>query len=126
MVELYVRYQSPTPNPRGHFTGVFGLANGLARAGVLTATEMEFWRTTNAWYDANYPIPDPSVYDRAVNPFAASWFKTATADRFLTPIPRYLAILQAHGVECVAVHSDAPGQIVYEDEYQIVVVPQPH
>jgi hypothetical protein len=121
--EAFVRYQSPVPNARGHFTGIFGLANGLARAGVLSEGEMEFWRATNAWYEANLSLPDPGVYDRATNPFATSWFRTATAGRFLAPVPGYLAILRAHGVACVEVRSDDPGRVVHRDEHQIVVVP---
>ncbi|WP_214405486.1 hypothetical protein [Pseudonocardia lacus] len=124
MVAPYVRFQSPTPNPRGHFTGVFGLANGLALAGALSADEMEFWRTTNAWFHANFPLPDAAIYDRAVNPLASSWFKTATADFLLARVPGYLQILGAHGVRCVEVRSDAPGRIVYDDEYQVVAVPR--
>lgn len=35
----YVRYQRPTPNVHGHHTGIFGLADGLAQAGVLSSVE---------------------------------------------------------------------------------------
>jgi hypothetical protein len=119
----YVRYQSPTPNHRGHRTGIFGLANGLARAGALAAAEMRFWRANNAWYEANLTYPDAHVYDRAVNPFAASWFRTSAVE-FLMPIPGYLAILRSHGVDCVEVRSNDPGSVLYEDEHQIVVVPR--
>jgi hypothetical protein len=67
----YVRYQSPTPNSRGAFIGIFGLVNGLAHEGVLTAEEERFRRTNNAWYDAAYTDPstvDPTIYDRASTP----------------------------------------------------------
>lgn len=60
----YIRFQSPTRSPRGHYPGVFALANGLAREGRLTPEQWSFWRTNNDWYDAAYTDPtkvDPTV-----------------------------------------------------------------
>ena len=122
----YIRYQSPTPNARGAFTGIFGLVNGLARDGLLTEEEESFRRTNNAWYDAAYTDPstvDPTVYDRTLNPLAASWFRTATTAWLLEPLPGYLQILQSHQVPCIKLHSADPGRIIYSDPHQVVVVP---
>jgi hypothetical protein len=122
----YVRYQSPTPNSRGAFIGIFGLVNGLAHDGLLTPGEETFRRTNNAWYDAAYTNPstvDPTIYDRTLNPLAASWFRTGVADWLLAPLPGYLNILRNHNEPCIKVHSDNPGRIIYSDAHQIVVVP---
>ncbi|MCR2802063.1 hypothetical protein QNO21_00810 [Microbacterium sp. zg-Y818] len=122
---MYVRFQSPRPGKRGVHTGIFGLANGLARGGHLTAEEHADWRAGNEWYNAAYADPtdaDVGVYDESLNPQAAAWFK-GTASHLLERIPRYLEILHAHGVECCRVEADDPGRIIYEDEVQIVVVP---
>ncbi|WP_410601550.1 hypothetical protein [Amycolatopsis sp. lyj-90] len=125
MTELpYVRFQSPTRNERGTFTGVFGLVNGLAQAGRLTAEQEAFRRTSNDWYDANFSNPaytDPSVYDAEVNPGAMAWFK-ATAHVFIERVDGYLSILKRHGIPCEAVWSADPGLVIYEDEHQIVAV----
>ncbi|OPF79322.1 hypothetical protein VT50_0216705 [Streptomyces antioxidans] len=121
----YVRFQSPTRNERGHFSGVFGLVNGLARSGKLSADQERFRRTTNDWYNAAYPDPstvDPTVYDHELHPGAAAWFKS-TSRELIRRVDGYLEILAAHGIECRMVRSSNPGRIVYEDEYQIVVVP---
>ncbi|MCX5387349.1 hypothetical protein [Streptomyces sp. NBC_00083] len=121
----YVRFQSPHRNGRGHFTGVFGLVNNLAREGRLSAEEEAFRRTNNAWYDAAYTDPstvDPSVYDDAVNPGAAAWFKPS-ATHLLVRVPGYLSILAAHGVDCLALSSADPGRVIYEDDVQVVVIP---
>ncbi|MEV8416237.1 hypothetical protein AB0P45_21895 [Streptomyces niveus] len=124
----YVRFQSPVRSPRGHFPGVFALANGLARDGRLTPEQWRFWRTNNDWYDAAYPDPtkvDPSVYDHSVNPGAVAWFKS-TADELLARVPGYLDLLAAHDVACVRLRSAVvPGRVVYEDSTQVVVVPPP-
>lgn len=123
----YVRFQSTERDRRGVFTGIFGLANGLAREGRLTAEQHRFWRAGNDWYDAAYTNPslvDPTVYDPGVNPGAAAWFKTS-ATHLLDRIPGYLALLAAHGVPCERLESTGPGRVVYEDDVQIVVVPRP-
>ncbi|WP_254705871.1 hypothetical protein [Streptomyces vilmorinianum] len=126
---LYVRFQSPTRSPRGHFPGVFALANGLAREGRLSAEEHAIWRASNDWYDSNVTNPatvDPTVYDAELNPGATAWFRS-TATHPLSRVPPYLDILSAHGVPCVRLESPSPGRIVYEDADQVVVVPQvPH
>ncbi|MGW7272169.1 hypothetical protein ACWGH5_16765 [Streptomyces sp. NPDC054864] len=121
----YVRYESPSRHPRGHFPGVFFLVNGLAREGKLTPEQERFRRANNDWYDAAYPTPskvDPTVYDDDHTPGAVAWFKV-TATHLIERVPGYLEILEAHGIECRAVRSSDPGRVVYEDDVQVVVVP---
>ena len=120
---MYIRYQSPDSDHRGRRIGIFGLVNDLGRRGLLTTEEESFRRENNAWYDAAYQDPsqlDPTVYRD--NPLAASWFKPA-ADRLFTRIPGYLAILNSHNIPCTRATSPNPGQILYEDPDQIVVIP---
>ncbi|MFF4197503.1 hypothetical protein [Nonomuraea sp. NPDC001831] len=122
---MFVRFQSPAPNGRGTYPGVFGLVNSLAEQGLLSDEEEAFRRENNAWYEANFTDPatvDPDVYRRDVNPAAAAWFK-ASATRLIERVPGYLAILAVHDVECVRLESADPGRIVYEDDDQVVVVP---
>ena len=124
----YLRFQSPHRNDRGRFTGVFGLVNNLAREGRLSEEQEAFRRLNNKWYDAAYTDPstvDPTVYDDEVNPGAAAWFKPS-ATHLLARVPGYLEILAAHGVDCQVLRSTDPGQVVYEDDVQIVVVPYAH
>ncbi|EST25915.1 hypothetical protein [Streptomyces niveus] len=44
----YVRFQSPTRSPHGHFPGIFALANGLTRDGRLTPGRVGYEDTTQA------------------------------------------------------------------------------
>ncbi|MEW2066322.1 hypothetical protein [Streptomyces sp. NPDC007346] len=121
----YVRFQSPHRNRRGHFTGVFGLINMLAREGRLTEEQELFRRKHNSWYNAAYTDPstvDPAVYDHEINPGAAAWFKPS-ARHLLARVPGYLEILAAHGVDCRLLRSADPGRVIYEDDVQVVVVP---
>ncbi len=120
-----MRFQSTVRNARGTYTGVFGLVNGLAREGRLSAAQERFRRLNNDWYNAAYLDPsdvDPSVYDREVNPEAAAWFKSS-ARHLIERVDGYLEILAAHGVGCRMVRAVDPGRVVYEDADQVVVVP---
>jgi hypothetical protein len=121
---VFVRYQSPVADERGRHIGVFGLVNMLGLRGRLTEVD-EAWRVqANAWYDAAYTNPslvDPHAYD---DPATAAWFKAAAAAHLVEPVELYLELLGRYGVACVRVESDAvPGRVVYEDEFQVVVVP---
>ena len=123
---LYVRYQGTTPNARGHYPGVFALANGLQRRGELSEEEQRFLRAGNDWYQANFTDPstvDPDVYDRDLHPRAAAWFKVS-AEELIGRVDGYLALLAAHGVPCGRIESTDPGEIVYEDPDQVIAVPR--
>ncbi|MFJ5228748.1 hypothetical protein ACIQBJ_02500 [Kitasatospora sp. NPDC088391] len=120
-----MRFQATEPNRRGTFPGVFALVNGLAADGALTAGQEAFRRAGYDWYDANLVNPshvDPAVYDRELNLGAEAWFK-ASAHRHLAQVDGYLQILAAHGVGCETLRSADPGEVRYEDEHQVVVVP---
>lgn len=122
---MFVRHQAHFPHQRGIHVGVFGLANGLAKAGKLSDSEAAAWRTGNDWFNQAYPDPSashPEVYNRAVNPHAAAWFKT-TASHLLERVEPYLELLTRHDIRWVKLVSKDPGQIIYEDEVQVVVVP---
>ncbi|MFJ7996943.1 hypothetical protein ACIQ7D_07250 [Streptomyces sp. NPDC096310] len=123
----FIRFQSTTRSPRGHFPGVFALANGLARSGALTEEQWRFWRAGNDWYDANYPDPStvaPLVYDTELHPGAVAWFKTSPeAAELIARLDGYLQLLTAHGIAWQELRSTDPGRVVYEDAYQVVVVP---
>jgi hypothetical protein len=95
---------------------------------MLTQAEEAFRKSANAWYDSAYTDPsqvDPTLFDLEMNPDSTCWFKADAVD-LLDRIPPYLTVLAAHGVtwrKCAS--SRPPGRILYEDEWQIVVVPSP-
>lgn len=122
---VYVRFESAVPNRHGTYTGIFGLANGLARSGRLTPEEWAWWRSNNDWFAAAYTDPatvDPSLFDRSVHPVVTCWFRDA-AGHLLERVPGYLRLLDRYGIAWQERRSHDPGTILYEDDVQVLVVP---
>lgn len=122
---LYVRFESAVANRHGTFVGVFALANGLAASGRVSPDDWLWWRSNNDWLNAAYPDPaaaDPTIFDVAINPSAASWFKTS-AGHLLDRVPGYLELLDRYQIAWVRKESDQRGRILYEDDVQVVVAP---
>ena len=120
----YVRFEAPEPNSCGFRTGVFGPANGLAHSKGLSVEDWAWWRVNNDWFNDAYIDPgsiDATLFDHAA---ATCWFKES-ALHLLERIPGYLDLLTRYGVAWVERRSQNPGQILYDDEAQIVVVPSP-
>ena len=123
---LYVRFESADPDQHGARTGIFGLANGLARSGRLSPADRVWWRTNNDWFDAAYPDPgraDPSLFDREQRPATTCWFRDSPA-HLLERVPGYLQLLDRYGVAWRRCETADPGWIIYSDAVQVVA--QPH
>lgn len=121
----YARFRAPLSNARSFRSGVFGLVNGLSADGKPSDAEEAFRRESNDWFTNSLPNPsdtDPLVYDRTLNPGAEAWFKVAST-HLTDRVAGYLDILRAHGVPFEAARSDDPGEVIYEDADQIVVIP---
>ena len=114
-----MRFQGVVPNRPDGYSGVFGLVGRLAREGRLSPGEERFRAESNRWYDAAYPHPS-DVYAR--HPAAAAWFRAGAA-HLVERVGGYLEILDRHGVGYLVLRSDDPGTVVYEDAYQVLVVP---
>ncbi|WP_053739596.1 hypothetical protein [Nocardia sp. NRRL S-836] len=122
----YIRYEAAQACPGAAPTGIFGLANGLARSGRLTPEDWAVWRAGNDWYDAAYPDPgavDPTLFDKSVHPVVSCWFREAAAAHLLVRVPVYLDLLDRYGVGWVEQRSADPGVVLYSDDVQIVVRP---
>jgi hypothetical protein len=123
----YVRFEAAVPNARGSYVGIFGLANGLARSGQLSAADWAWWRAGNDWYTTAYRDPatvDPTLFDKARHPGATCWFLDS-AEHLLCRVPGYLALLGRYGIAWRERRSADPGVIRYADADQVVVTPYP-
>lgn len=125
LAAVYLRFEGTTMNSRGVKPGVFALANGLAHSGELSTDDYAWWRESNDWMNAAYVDPseiDGTLFDRSIHPSTECWFR-ASAEHLIAKVYGYLELLDRYGVGWIARHDENPGQILYEDEVQIVVAP---
>jgi hypothetical protein len=121
----FIRYQSAVPNRRGRFPGVFAMANGLRNEGLLSEADKQWLQIANSNANAAYTDPTTVVadcYHLHLNPGARSWFK-AESTQLLDMTAAYLDLLDRHNIRWMALRTHNPGQLVYEDEVQVVAVP---
>lgn len=110
-----------TKQPRGIFTAVWRLID----AGVTTEEETaEYWRNRK-YFEEALPLPP---YYKAGNPEGAvTWFKdTEKGNEIWQQMSFYRDMGDKYGVpfytsECIEI----PGEMVYEDDFQIAVKNQP-
>ncbi len=62
------------------------------------------------------------MFDKDIHPLTSCWFK-AGAGELIDRIGGYLELLDRYGIGWQRVESDDPGQVLYADEHQVVVVP---
>ena len=106
-----------TKQPRGIFTAV----GKLVDAGVLSEAETEeYWNNRRYFEDV---LPVPPFYDQGNPDGAITWFKdTPDGNRIWEEMTFYrnMAVkyrVQLYLSEC----TDIPGEIIYEDTFQIAV-----
>ena len=110
-----------TQQPRGIFTTV----GKLVDAETMTAEEIaEYWRQ-RAYFEERLPVPP--FYEQDNNARGAiTWFKDNEAARGVyEEMTFYRAMLKKYGVKLyVSECEEAPGEVIYEDEFQIAVINQ--
>ena len=101
--------------------GVFVAVDHLRRGGRLTAEQAEVYFGIDDWFQEH--LPHPGFYADGNTVGAVTWFKTPLPADMQTRVDQLCAILSAHDVAFDIVRSDSPGVAIYEDQYQVGVVP---
>jgi hypothetical protein len=125
----FVRFVVPYRDEvTGCATGIFHVQT-LCRRSDLSPRARQGIRQAFAWYAVELPVP-PVVKRRKK---ALSWFRREPESPSDTearePLRRAFLLasaLRRWGVEVETVQTDDPGQVLYEDRWQVVAVPQRH
>lgn len=99
---------------------IFGACWHLGRRGLLTPAEGDALASVEDCFREN--LPEPPFYQDANARRAITWIKRPAAERLLDRLEPLL--LDRHGVPFDIVLSNHPGEIVYEDAYQVPAVEQ--
>lgn len=102
-------------------TGIFATARLLRDDGKLSEIEAAWLEEVFQWFGDNLPCPpfQKMRQKRRWSRDAVSWFKSDAR----IPIRRMwdlVALLKEKGVAVRLIYTKLPGDIVYEDRYQIV------
>ena len=106
-----------TKQPRGIFTTV----GKLVDAGVLSEAETEeYWNNRRYFEDV---LPVPPFYDQGNPDGAITWFKdTEEGNRIWAEMTFYRNMAVKYGMQLyLSECTDIPGEIIYEDDFQIAV-----
>ena len=117
----YERVQVSYFGRLGVEVGVFVGVDHLRRAGQLTYEQEQLYFDIDDWFKAE--LPEPPFYADGNAIGAVTWFKPELPMAMFDRIESLRAILDAHGIAHERVVSLDPGSVVYEDDFQIGVIP---
>ena len=111
-------YESPYTNqPYGIFIAVWHLIRDKK---VSAEDESAYWNARK-WFESNLPIPP--YYENGNPDKAITWFKEAAMESLIVKeLALYKTIASKYGTHIRLISSDSPGQVIYEDEYQIATI----
>ena len=96
--------------------GVFGLCMELIRSQKMEQEDADLYMEIDSWFAENLPWPEQCKRQESV----VCYFKTENAKEMLKWMKPALWLLDRYNVPYYLVYTNSPGEIVYEDKYQIV------
>lgn len=119
--EPFLRLQATYCGRLGVEVGIFVAVDHLRRADRLTEEEEELYFDIDDWFTVE--LPGPPFYEDGNSIGAVTWFKRGTTVEVLRGLEPLCQILDKYGVPWELAGSADPGTIVYEDEFQVGVIP---
>ncbi len=110
-----------TKQPRGIFTAV----GKLVDSGILSSEEeREYW-INREYFEKVLPVPP--YYEKNNPEKAITWFKNSKkSDEIWDQMVFYRKMCKKYGVKLfISKCDEIPGELIYEDEFQIAVKNQP-
>ena len=95
--------------------GIFSMCWKLIQQDVMTEEDADLYREIDSWFMENLPWPSPCRKQEPV----VCWFKTENAEEMLKMIRPAMWLLERYNHPYFLVYTNTPGEIVYEDKYQI-------
>lgn len=117
----FLRVQATYRGRLGVEVGVFVAVDHLRRAGILTPEEERTSFDVGDWFLEHLPNPDFYADGNSIG--AVTWFKTPVPEPMQERVDLLCGILAGHGVAFDVVRSPDPGEVVYDDDFQIGVIP---
>lgn len=97
--------------------GVFSMCWKLIQDDVMDAEDAELYKEIDAWFAEILPFPEPCMNKEKV----VCFFKTENTKEMMKLIRPALWLLERYHHPFYVVYTNDPGEIVYEDQYQVAV-----
>lgn len=97
--------------------GIFSICWKLVQDSVMDDEDAELFKEIDDWFRYELPFPEPCKRRENV----VCFFKTENADLMLKMIKPALWLLDKYNHPYFVVYTNTPGEIVYEDKYQVAV-----
>lgn len=95
--------------------GIFSMCWQLIQNDIMEEEDAELFREIDGWFAEHLPWPPQCRNQEPV----VCWFKTENADEMLKMIRPALWLLERYNHPYYLVYTNFPGEIVYEDQYQV-------
>ena len=96
--------------------GIFSMLNQMVTDNVMDEEDVGLFKEIDSWFAEELPWPPQCKRREPV----ICWFKTENSEEMIKMIRPALWLLERYGVPYYLVYTNTPGEIVYEDKYQIV------
>ena len=97
--------------------GIFSMVWKLINDDEMEEEDAELYREIDKWFVEELPFPEPCMRKEKV----VCFFKTENSDEMLKMIRPALWLLEKYNHPYFLVYTNTPGEIVYEDKYQVAV-----
>jgi hypothetical protein len=98
--------------------GVFSMCWQLVQQKAMEQEDADLFVEIDSWFADHLPWPPQCKRQEPV----VCWFKTENSKEMLKMIVPALWLLDRYEVPYYLVYSNTPGEIVYEDQYQIAAM----
>ena len=114
----YVRIQGLELAPNTMYAkGIFSMCWQLIQDEVMDEEDVGLYREIDSWFSEALPWPPQCKNQEKV----VCFFKTENSDKMMKMIRPALWLLEKYHHPYFLVFTNTPGEIVYEDQYQVAV-----
>lgn len=96
--------------------GFFSVCMDLVRNKVMEKEDEDLYMVIDEWFAENLPWPEPCKRQESV----ICYFKTENENEMLKWVKPVLWLMDRYNIPYYLVYTNTPGEIIYEDQYQIV------
>jgi len=123
---MYIRYETKlTFTGTAHRKGIFAAMGDLKRMDKMSAEERQWYVATASWFNEN--LKNPACFEgpdhEAIRFVAKSWFLNVPS-LFLSKSVQVVELLRKYEIDVDVLTSENPGEVIYRDDFQIVVLPE--